>query len=1157
MKKFTAIFFAAAGFVNAQTYNYDAANETLIITGNGNNVHDRITLEGPTTPGSTVPGSSETFGNTKTIILKDAWTSPDSIRIGYIQPTCPGENTTLKLENSRLGTSGDFDKGGIGQTLIIDSKSELNLYGNRLTNTARLENDGYIECTNGSISSSSYLWDNKTTTGSSGILGGRGYYSFGNVSSIETSLNFGLIKTNGQITDLEISGEYTVDGNSAKTNGDNSFIAGVNATNGSGGHAMTVSGKLTVEAKQGTGIGILANQLGNDDASLKNDYSGEITVKAKDAFGVKVGINAAKDAATSGDIYSIDVGTLNVESTITSGTQQGTATGIYAKSVKRGLTANTITVKGYTEATGIQLTEGGKNLSITNMQVSAAADGTATGILAGESTSESLSQMGDFEDINIANMEVSGGANSTGILAKSVGGTVGNLTVSSENGIANGIYADSANITLSGTISSASTNAGANGVLTENDLTLTMQDGAEISVSAADGSDSFAVRSKNGNANLNFAGTATINGNVLAKDISLSNGALATINGDIEGESLASGSVIGTVSGKMKFDTVGDIEVATSVGVLEIGTAATGATSGNITVNTVETSASISNATSATIENANGNVSLSTVGTATVNNATGDITATDIANGLNVGNVANVNVGNTNVNVLDGKTVSGDIVSSSDLVLSNGGSATIAGTISASGKLTINNAFNINSNAATVISATTLAGSGLRDTINNHYNNAYGFADSDDTNGNLTAVASLKGLHNVSDITGTLENDLAEVSNAYTKVKYKNIGNNVGYDIIENSYLRDAVATNETERALAEIYDNLEYVEGDDDANAISISKKRNFAAMVNSGSFGAILPQSVVHAARMNMDLTDIIHLDTLNRTSASADYLAALGGDDSLFGKTFTVSVRNINRFALYGGDENIDASSDYITGALANVEYTPSTKFFAGLGFGGFQAKSTGRGNCGKAETQSIALNAYANWRFFDNFDWYMGATYAFGMNKAERRNMVDQSRADWDSNLLGVFTGVRYAIKPFADRQFYIKPTIGVNANFLMNPSFEEKSGAERMRMDSRDYTSVKSLVGIEATYMLDCGFYFSGRMFYTHEFADNRYDVSSTISGTMVSILTKGWKMDEDAGVFGVGIGYNINSQWRIYADYAAEISGEIYQNVNTGIQFKF
>lgn len=46
---------------------------------------------------------------------------------------------------------------------------------------------------------------------------------------------------------------------------------------------------------------------------------------------------------------------------------------------------------------------------------------------------------------------------------------------------------------------------------------------------------------------------------------------------------------------------------------------------------------------------------------------------------------------------------------------------------------------------------------------------------------------------------------------------------------------------------------------------------------MVKSGTLGAILPQSVVHSVRMNMDLADIIHLDTLNRTSAAIDGLGA----------------------------------------------------------------------------------------------------------------------------------------------------------------------------------------------------------------------------------------------------------------------------------------
>ncbi|UQT45482.1 hypothetical protein M5E88_04435 [Akkermansia muciniphila] len=52
---------------------------------------------------------------------------------------------------------------------------------------------------------------------------------------------------------------------------------GVNTSSSSDGQAMTISGSLTINAKQGTGIGILANQLGSDDVSLKNNYSGQIT----------------------------------------------------------------------------------------------------------------------------------------------------------------------------------------------------------------------------------------------------------------------------------------------------------------------------------------------------------------------------------------------------------------------------------------------------------------------------------------------------------------------------------------------------------------------------------------------------------------------------------------------------------------------------------------------------------------------------------------------------------------------------------------------------------------------------------------------------------------------------------------------------------------
>ena len=39
--------------------------------------------------------------------------------------------------------------------------------------------------------------------------------------------------------------------------------------------------------------------------------------------------------------------------------------------------------------------------------------------------------------------------------------------------------------------------------------------------------------------------------------------------------------------------------------------------------------------------------------------------------------------------------------------------------------------------------------------------------------------------------------------------------------------------------------------------------------------------------------------------------------------------------------------------------------------------------------------------------------------------------------------------------------------------------------------------------------------------------------------------------------FGVGVGYDITKAWRVYLDYAAEVSSDIYHNLNAGVQFKF
>lgn len=167
------------------------------------------------------------------------------------------------------------------------------------------------------------------------------------------------------------------------------------------------------------------------------------------------------------------------------------------------MTANAITVKGYTNATGIHLTEGGRNLTISDMQVSAGISGNAAGIIAAPGRDNPVSTAGNLENIRIDNLEVSGGADATGIFANSITKSgqneniIGNITVSSENGLANGIFADNADITLGGKILSSSENSNAYGIWAENELHLKMLDGSEISAIAAnENSSTQAIRSK-------------------------------------------------------------------------------------------------------------------------------------------------------------------------------------------------------------------------------------------------------------------------------------------------------------------------------------------------------------------------------------------------------------------------------------------------------------------------------------------------------------------------------------------------------------------------------------------------------------------------------------------------------------------------------------
>ena len=514
---------------------------------------------------------------------------------------------------------------------------------------------------------------------------------------------------------------------------------------------------------------------------------------------------------------------------------------------------------------------------------------------------------------------------------------------------------------------------------------------------------------------------------------------------------------------------------------------------------------------------------------------------------------------------------SGDVNGRADMNIENS-TVDFATKLETTGDVKIDNskvrfADNSDDRNSVVLKAAKLYGTSAKEMIDFLYNDTYGIGE--DVNQSSLTKHTLVGDHkDDGKIIAELGDDVDRTINVgHIKGSfYNNAENRVAFKIEKNSFFENR-ATSENEKAFAQVLDSAEYT-GNDASDEKAVAVKRNYYNLAQNGGFASALPQAVSRAARMNMDLANIVHLDTINRTSATRDMLNAygkklneFGRSDSLVRGTSFVTVRNINRFASYGGDSYASGSNDYIYGGLVNAEYIVNEDLFAGLGVGGFQAKSSGKDNSGKAETQSFALNLYGDYAFYDGFDWYFGATYAFGMNKTDRQRGAEIATSDWNSNLVGVFSGVRYTWKPFEDQSIAIKPLVGVNANFLLNPSYDEDAGGlDKLSIEERDYSSFKTIVGVEAVKAFDFGLSVAARMFYTHEFADNSYNVGATLSDsyrTYGSFVYRGYEMDRDAGIFGVGLGYDINADWRVYLDYAAEVSGDVYHNLNAGVQLKF
>ena len=567
MKKiYPIIAVFVAGSVMAQTYNYDSLNKTLEISGDGSSTTKVLTTS--IAPGGTIPGSSSTFGETNTVTLKDITAMVDFGSTNAIAPVSSTNSVSLKLVNATLTTRSAIDGSGHPQTIIIDENSKLRLIGytSLLQGTDRIQNDGHIEQSVNGLYSDVYLWSSKGRTsgvGCSGILGGTGKIAHASPrTTVTTSNSTGLISYDKEISDLKITGDYTVDMDNVATSY-NGFVAGINTATGQTDLKMDLTGSLTINAEQATAIGILANTMGDSwGVRTAKDFSGTLTVKGKKAYGIKLVGNytTTPDGFMrddwSGDLGNIKIGTLNVTGVGDS------ATGIFADTLKQEFSAENITVNGINSAKGIQLINSlssidrGKLIKIGNLQVSATAstssgadNSAAYGIIAGKTPRPELPAYhysnGYITELYIDTLNVSAGFAAYGIVADSFNnsisglGRLGNITVTATDGTAYGMKINGGcaaildgNINVTGaTVASG---------ITADYLRLYLLDGASISAtttgenatecSAIHVTDDISLaKGPNATETVN----ATFTGDVFATNMDIASGINLTVNGNV------------------------------------------------------------------------------------------------------------------------------------------------------------------------------------------------------------------------------------------------------------------------------------------------------------------------------------------------------------------------------------------------------------------------------------------------------------------------------------------------------------------------------------------------------------------------------------------------------------------------------------------------
>lgn len=269
-----------------------------------------------------------------------------------------------------------------------------------------------------------------------------------------------------------------------------------------------------------------------------------------------------------------------------------------------------------------------------------------------------------------------------------------------------------------------------------------------------------------------------------------------------------------------------------------------------------------------------------------------------------------------------------------------------------------------------------------------------------------------------------------------------------------------------------------------------------------------------------------------------------------------------QSINMLGSQDGGANAAGFDFWSAGGVAAIERDFSENIFAGLSLGGTYNKVDGDANANANSTNFIA-NVYGEYSLDQiPLDIFMNLGYSHGWNETSRQTALGTATADYDSNSFYSLGGVAYSFSDVATKGLSVKPMLMYNLAYSNADSADEEgAGFYNASMEGNDYLNFRTMLGVEVKYDITSDFSALVRAFWTHEFADNSYDVDYRIAQAasyMPSAKFEGEEVGRDAAVLGLGLQYKFNDATSVFVDYSATLrSAYSAHGLNLGAQFRF